>query len=127
MQGRLPIHLLTREAFQIYQRHLKPDGFIAINITNGYLNLYPVVKRQAEALNMGFRHKFQSSDPDQHIRKNMFFILTNDRQYLQQYPSVNRKYFNEQGVIIREDDPNIADVPLWTDHFSSLTPIELKD
>jgi hypothetical protein len=30
-------------------------------------------------------------------------------------------------VIIRDDDPNIADVPLWTDHFSSLTPIELKD
>jgi spermidine synthase len=125
--GAVPIHLLTREAFQIYRHHLRPDGFIAINITNGYLNLYPVVKRQAEALNMGFRHKFQSSDPDQHIRKNMFFILTNDRQYLQQYPSVSRKYFNDQGVMIREDDPNIADVPLWTDHFSSLTPIELKD
>ena len=76
---------------------------------------------------MGFRHKFQPFDADQHVRKNMFFILTNDTQYLQQYPSVNRKYFNDRGVLIREEDPNIAGVPLWTDHFSSLTPIELKD
>lgn len=125
--GAVPIHLLTREAFQIYRRHLKADGFIAINITNGYLNLYPVVKRQAEALKMGFRHKFQPSDSDLHIRKNMFFILTNDGQYLKQYPSVSRKYFNDQGVMIREDDPNVVNVPLWTDHFSSLTPIELND
>jgi spermidine synthase len=125
--GAVPIHLLTREAFQIYRNHLKRDGFIVINITNGYLNLYPVVKRQAEALNMGFRHKFQPSEPDRHIRKNMFFILTKDGQYLQQYPSVSRKYFNDQGLMAREEDPNLADVPLWTDHFSSLTPIELKD
>ena len=125
--GAVPIHLLTREAFQIYRRHLKADGFIAINITNGYLNLYPVVKRQAEELNMGFRHKFQPSDPDRHIRKNMFFILTRDGQYLKQYPSISRKYFNDQGVMVREEDPNIANVPLWTDHFSSLTPIELND
>jgi hypothetical protein len=40
--GSVPIHLLTREAFQIYASHLKPDGYIAINITNAYLNLYPI-------------------------------------------------------------------------------------
>jgi hypothetical protein len=125
--GSVPIHLLTREAFQIYQRHLKPDGFIAVHITNGYLNLYPVVRKQAEALGMGFRNKYLPSDLDRHIRHNHYVIVTNDREYLQRYPSVNRKYFDDNGVFIREEDPNLPGVPLWTDHFSSLNPIELHD
>jgi hypothetical protein len=125
--GSVPIHLLTREAFQIYQRHLKPDGFIAVHITNGYLNLYPVVRKQAEALNMGFRNKYQQSDLDRHIRHNHYVVVTDDREYLQRYPSVNRKYFDDNGAFIREEDPNLPNVPLWTDHFSSLNPIELRD
>jgi hypothetical protein len=125
--GSVPIHLLTREAFHIYRRHLKPDGFIAINITNGYLNLYPVIRRQAEDLGMGFRNKFQSAIPDQHIRHNQYVVITNDREYLRRFPSVNRKYFDDKGLLVREDDPNLPDVPLWTDQFSSLSAIELRN
>jgi hypothetical protein len=44
----VPVHLLTREAFAIYQRHLKPNGIIAVHITNKYLNLAPVVERLAK-------------------------------------------------------------------------------
>jgi len=40
---------------------------------------------------------------------------------------LNRQYFDQSGTLIREEDPNLPDVPLWTDHFSSLTPIELRD
>ncbi|MEP6963038.1 MAG: fused MFS/spermidine synthase, partial [Acidobacteriota bacterium] len=39
----VPMHLLTAEAFKIYGRHLKPDGVLAINISNRYLDLQPVV------------------------------------------------------------------------------------
>jgi hypothetical protein len=39
----VPVHLLTREAYQIYLRHLKPDGVLIFNITNRYLGLEPVV------------------------------------------------------------------------------------
>ncbi len=123
----VPIHLLTREAFQVYRRHLKPDGFIAVHITNSYLNLYPVVRKQAEALGMGFRNKFLPDDRDRSILHNQYFIITNDSEYLRRYPSVNRKYFDDNGVLIREEDPNLPGVPLWTDHFSSLNPIELHD
>jgi len=123
----VPMHLLTREAFQLYRRHLKPDGFIVVNITNVYLNLYPVVRRQAEALGMGFRNKYQPSSPDRLIRRNHFFIMTDDREYLRRFPSVNRQYFDESGKLQRVDDPNLPDVPLWTDQFSSLSPIERRD
>jgi SAM-dependent methyltransferase len=39
----IPVHLLTREAFEIYLRHLKPDGVLAVHISNRYLDLEPVV------------------------------------------------------------------------------------
>ena len=46
----VPVHLITREAFQTYFRHLKPNGILAVNITNKYLDLRPVMERAANAL-----------------------------------------------------------------------------
>jgi SAM-dependent methyltransferase len=123
----VPIHLLTREAFEIYRRHLKPKGFIVVHITNRYLNLYPVVRRQAEHLGMSFRNKFQSGEPSRLIRSNHYFIMTNDFEYLSSFPSINPRYFDDNGDLIREVDPNISNVPLWTDHFSSINPIEIRN
>ena len=45
----VPVHLITREAFAIYFRHLKPNGILAVNISNTYLNLEPVMERAANA------------------------------------------------------------------------------
>jgi hypothetical protein len=123
----VPIHLLTREAFEIYRKHLKHQGFIAIHITNRYLNLYPIVKRQAEHLGMGFRNKFQSGEPSRLIHDNHYVIITDDAEYLALFPSVNRRYFDDSGNPVREVDPNISNVPLWTDHFSSINPIEIRN
>lgn len=39
----VPMHLLTREAFGVYGRYLKPDGLLMIHISNRYLALEPVV------------------------------------------------------------------------------------
>lgn len=39
----IPVHLLTREAMAVYLAHLKPDGVIAIHISNRHLKLGPVV------------------------------------------------------------------------------------
>jgi len=43
----IPVHLLTVEAFALYWRHLKPDGVLAIHISNEYLDLAPVVAKAA--------------------------------------------------------------------------------
>ena len=45
----IPVHLLTREAFALYFRHLAPGGVLAVHISNGYLNLEPVVAAAARA------------------------------------------------------------------------------
>ena len=47
-----PIHLLTKEAFEVYREHLAPQGAIAANITNRYLNLAPIVFGVAESIGL---------------------------------------------------------------------------
>jgi spermidine synthase len=121
--GSVPIHLLTHEAFQIYRTHLKPDGHIAINITNAYLNLYPIVKAQAEVLGMAYRHKYQAVDEVRNVRRNLHFIMTHDQAYLKAYPSVNRELRDEQGRLLGNEPYDQPGLRLWTDQFSSIAPI----
>ena len=45
----VPVHLLTREAFAVYFRHLRPSGILAVHISNLYLDLEPVVAAAARA------------------------------------------------------------------------------
>jgi hypothetical protein len=43
----VPVHLLAAEAYRTYLRHLNPGGVLAINITNRYLDLAPVIAEGA--------------------------------------------------------------------------------
>jgi hypothetical protein len=42
----VPMHLLTREAFRAYGRHLAPGGLLLVHISNRFLDLGPVVAAQ---------------------------------------------------------------------------------
>ena len=49
----VPVHLLTIEAFELYLRRLKnPGGVLAVNVTNTFLDLRPVVVAAAERLGL---------------------------------------------------------------------------
>lgn len=39
----IPVHLLTKEAFKIYFRHIRPGGILALHISNSHLDLAPLV------------------------------------------------------------------------------------
>jgi hypothetical protein len=45
----IPIHLLTREAMAVYLRKLKPNGIVAIHVSNYHLELATVVAGVADA------------------------------------------------------------------------------
>jgi SAM-dependent methyltransferase len=45
----IPVHLLTKEAMDLYFRHLRPDGILAVHISNRYLNLQPVLQGEVHA------------------------------------------------------------------------------
>ena len=46
----IPVHLLTREAFQLYFRHIKPHGLLAIHVTNRLLDLPPLIEAAAQTV-----------------------------------------------------------------------------
>ncbi len=48
----IPMHLLTREAMQLYLSKLTPDGVIAAHISNRYLHLEPMVTVLAQDLGL---------------------------------------------------------------------------
>jgi protein-L-isoaspartate O-methyltransferase len=43
----IPVHILTREALQVYLNHLEPNGVLAFHISSLNLFLYPVVANLA--------------------------------------------------------------------------------
>jgi hypothetical protein len=43
----IPVHLMTRECFQIYRRHLRDHGIIAFHVTNRYFDLKPILRNLA--------------------------------------------------------------------------------
>jgi len=45
----IPVHLLTREAMDLYFRHLRPDGILAVHISNQHLDLLPVLAGEASS------------------------------------------------------------------------------
>jgi len=52
----VPVHLLTVEAFEVYLRHLQPDGVIAIHISSNHFDLRPICYHLA--LSRGFTASF---------------------------------------------------------------------
>ena len=51
----IPVHLLTSEAMQIYTRHLRDGGILAVHISNSYFDLEPVVRALAVESGLGAR------------------------------------------------------------------------
>jgi hypothetical protein len=70
----VPVHLVTLEAFRLYAAHLKDDeSILAVNVTNRYLDLEPVVAANAQEL--GFRGVRVDSMGDQPVKKESSWIL----------------------------------------------------
>lgn len=57
--GSVPIHLLTKEAFAIYLKRLKPGGVILLHVSNRYLDLRPVLAAAANDLGLSGASKRQ--------------------------------------------------------------------
>jgi protein-L-isoaspartate O-methyltransferase len=63
----IPVHLLTREAFQLYLQKLAPRGVLAVHISNNHLDLPPLVARIARheiepPLSVRYSHDMASED-----------------------------------------------------------------
>ena len=48
----IPVHLITREALELYLQKLSQDGIVALHISNRYLDLQPVLGNLAKELHL---------------------------------------------------------------------------
>jgi hypothetical protein len=48
----IPVHLLTREALEMYERKLAPQGIMLFHISNNYLDLAPIIAAEARDLGL---------------------------------------------------------------------------
>jgi hypothetical protein len=61
----VPVHLLTREAVELFLTRLRPDGLIAFHVSNRHLDLAPVVANVADALGVVAVERYDATaDPD---------------------------------------------------------------
>jgi hypothetical protein len=48
----IPVHLLTREAFELYDSSTKRSGLIAVHVSNRHFNLVPLVTKLGESVGL---------------------------------------------------------------------------
>jgi spermidine synthase len=107
----VPAHLLTHEAFEIYLRHLAPDGVIALHISNRYLDLQPVVDATAAHFNLGLATISDDLEEHWHSYSSTWVLLSRNRELLKT-PAI---------VAAKEEPAATARPPLsWTDDHVSL-------
>jgi hypothetical protein len=105
----IPTHLLTREAFALYWRNLRPDGVLVVNISNDFANLAPIVA--AAAMQNGKTARLIVSDDDRaHGVTKAEWVVVTSRMDLFALPSLR------PGKVI----PIPPDFRMWTDDYSNL-------
>jgi hypothetical protein len=105
----VPVHLLTREAFQIYWQHMKPDGVIAVHVSNHYLNLPPVVKLAAQ--DSGKQARLVDTEDGANEVYSATYVLVSSRPSFFEDP-----LFKGQLQLV----PIPRNMRPWTDDFSNL-------
>jgi hypothetical protein len=107
----IPVHLLSVEAFDLYFRHLKPDGAVAVHVTNKHLELAPVVREAAEALNADAHRIVNTGESARKIYSSSWVIVTRSKE-------LSKKL---AGLSIAID--GYPDLRRWTDSYSNLLKI----
>jgi hypothetical protein len=108
----IPVHLITREAMNIYLKHIKPDGVVAFHVTNRFLKLAPVVKQIADTY--GLHTALISDDEsDGDASRTDWVLVTRNKKLLEHEPI-------KDNISATKEIPGLR---LWTDDFNNLVQI----
>jgi hypothetical protein len=105
----IPIHLLTREANDVYWRHLKPDGVLAVHVSNRYVDLEPIVGQGAIDSGKQARIVSNPSDLLAGISGSTWVLVTS-----------RPGFFEKEALRMAERVPIPANFQAWTDDYSNL-------
>lgn len=107
----VPVHLLTTQALEVYFRHLKPSGILALNITNTHLELAPVVGKLAAALGKHLVIVTNEPDDERKFRRARWALVSSD-------PITSPTI-----LAAAEKTAARPDLRVWTDDYNNLFQI----
>jgi hypothetical protein len=109
----VPVHLLSREALQVYRAKLAPGGLLAFQITNRYVDLDPVLGKLAHDAGLICRVRYDlqlTQEEDQAGKqRSIWAIMAQDERDL--------------GMLARDprwQPPRPDYGPVWRDDFSNI-------
>lgn len=115
----IPLHLLTTEAFAMYQRKLKPSGLILLHLSNRYLDLAPMVGKITNGLPTPLI-----------MRVNDDLSVTDQEKADGKYPSIwvlLTEHEQDLGPLTRPIrgwlPSHLSPAPAWTDTRSNLLDV----
>ena len=111
----IPIHLLTKEAFQIYLQQLKPHGILAVHITNTYLDLVPPLQVLAEHFRLKYTVIHHDDPPNGYSD---WVLLSSDVRLMDSFVGSTEL---QSGA----HEPKVR-FSLWTDDYSNLLEVLKK-
>lgn len=109
----IPVHLLTKEAMELYFRHLNAKGILAVHISNRYLDLQPVLAGEAEATGKSARVVDTDDDDSQDVFGATWVLLTSPAD----------GGFDDELTGHSTTIESKRTVRLWTDDYSNLFQI----
>jgi hypothetical protein len=109
----IPVHLLTKQAFTLYLRHLKPDGILAFHTSNTYLDLAPVVQLLANDAGYAPRLIINNDNRRKLIDSSDWMLVTRNKAFL---ADLEDSVFIETVTV----SPRLR---IWTDDYNNLFQI----
>lgn len=112
----IPVHLITKEAVELYLSRLKEGGFLVFNVSNNYLDIEPVLAKIAESLNVqAYAHSRMGED----IGDTGLFSYPSHWVVLS---SSNRviDFLEDRGWSAANTRPGVN---VWTDTFSNIVSV----
>lgn len=112
--GSIPVHLMTREAVQLYLDRLRPGGAILFHVSNRHLALAPVLAGHVRDLGLvGYERVDARVQIEEGIFGSHWVVLVRSPEDLAGIP--------DTGWGQLQPDP---DAPTWTDDFSNLLTVQ---
>ena len=110
----IPAHLLTTQAIELYFRHLKLDGILALHISNAHLDLEPVVDKLSSTIG---KHATLVSSAEDEVEE----IYSSDWVLMTSQPLTSPEILKAAGKL--RSNPGMR---VWTDDYNNLFQILKK-
>lgn len=102
----IPVHLLTREAIEVYLRHLKPDGVLAFHITNIHFDLRPVLAGLAEEFGLAHTVVVSDGQPKRGTFVSMWGLMSRNPTQLPKAREGEPAFASDRSPLLWTDDRN---------------------